>query len=267
MSLLFVGYDLEKMNWKSIRAMSKKKGEEVDEADDFSIVDKGIFSIADSAITSSAGTKTLLTGFRKVYDMEIKLWKPDFYPDGSFNDYFHIYQKVPFILGFAGSTLVAQHIMNSISGHLEELRISCEETVQGEPIKYKINLPCEHNLVANPSMLTLWDDDTFLDRDFENLLSGDYISNAIEHSINHALESAKKHRLCMKEFQQMYTEIFCGFYCPTLKKHQIYIYRMQSKIEENSFEVFTKKEQLKKDDIAVLGMRNRFEEKVNEIFF
>ncbi|MBP9491243.1 MAG: hypothetical protein KBE77_07310 [Aliarcobacter sp.] len=64
----------------------------------------------------------------------------------------------------------------------------------------------------------------------------------------------------------MYTDIFCGFYCPVLKEHQIYIYRMQSKFEEGILEVYTKKEKLNKNEIAVFGMRKRFEEKVKEIF-
>lgn len=266
MSLLFIGYDFEKMNWKSIKQMSKKEWEKTDDKNDFRIIDKGIFAIADSAITTSGGTKTLLTGFRKVYDMEVKLWKPCFYPDGSFNDYFNVYQKVPLIVGFAGSTLVAQHIINSISGHIEHLKISCDETKQGESIKYIINLPCEKNIVANPSIITLWDEDTFLDSDFIDLLSGDYISNAIEHSINHALVSAKKHRLDENEFNQMYTDIFCGLYCPVLKEHQIYIYRMQSKFEEGVLEVYTEKEKLNKNEIAVLGMRKRFEKKAKTTF-
>lgn len=127
MSLLFVGYDFEKINWKEIKKIGKKEAEEVDEKDDISLHYKGIFSIADSAITSSGGSKTLLTGFRKVYDMKAKLYKPDFAPDGSFRSYSYIYTELPFIVGFAGSTLVAQHILNSISGHLENLEISFTE--------------------------------------------------------------------------------------------------------------------------------------------
>lgn len=266
MSLLFVGYDFEKINWNSIKQMFKKEGEEVEEKDDFQIVDKGIFSIADSAITSSAGTKTLLTGFRKVYDMEVNLWKPSFYPNGSFNDYFNIYQKVPFILGFAGSTLVAQHIMNSISGHLEHLEISCKEREGYEQIEYIITLPCEKNIVKNPPVYTEWDESTFLERDYENLLSGEYISYAIEHSVNHALKSARQHRLSQEEFNQMYTDIFCGFYCPILREHQIYVYRMKSKLEDGIFEVYTEKEKLDNGDIAVLGMRNSFEEQAKSVY-
>lgn len=266
MSLLFVGYDFEKMNWKSIKQMIKDESDNDTEEDDFRIIDNGIFAIADSAITTLGGSKTLLTGFRKVYDMKANLWKPSFYPNGSFNNYFNVYQEVPFIVGFAGSTLVAQHIINSISGHLEDLKISYEEREEYGPVKYIINLPCEKNMLENSPMLTQWDDNTFLNSDFENLLSGKFISNAIEHSINHALKSARKHRLSEEEFKQMYTDIFCGFYCPVLKEHQIYIYRMKSKLENDVYEVYTEKEKLKKNDIAVLGMKNRFEQKVKDVF-
>ena len=41
---------------------------------------------------------------------------------------------------------------------------------------------------------------------------------------------------------------------------------MQSKFEEGILEVYTKKEKLNKNEIAVFGMRKRFEEKVKEIF-
>jgi len=267
LSLLFVGYDFEKMNWKTIKQMFGNEGEEINDKDDIRIIDKGIFAIADSAITTLGGTKTLLTGFRKIYDMKAILYKPNFAPDGSFRNYSYIYHELPFIVGFAGSTLVAQHIINSISGHLEKLEITyLEKARYDEPIQYTIVLPCQENLLKNPPMYTQWDDDTFLDSDFENLLSGEYISNAVEHSINHALKSAKQHRLCIEEFKQMYTEIFCGFYCPFLNEHQIYIYRMKSKFEDGIFEVYTEKEKLAKDDIAVLGMRSRFEKKVKKAF-
>jgi hypothetical protein len=41
---------------------------------------------------------------------------------------------------------------------------------------------------------------------------------------------------------------------------------MQSKFDETSFEVFTKKEKIGKNDIVVLGIRNRFEEKAKKAF-
>lgn len=57
MSLLFVGYDIEKINWKFAREMLKEDGEEVDNKDDIKIIYKSIFAIADSAITILDGKK------------------------------------------------------------------------------------------------------------------------------------------------------------------------------------------------------------------
>ena len=103
MSLIIVGYDYEIFYDKKM--------------------DDGIFAIADSAITSHQGGRTILNGFRKVYELEAKIWKPNITMNGDFMGYFNTYSTNPFIVGFAGSTLTAQHILNGITGHLEKLKI------------------------------------------------------------------------------------------------------------------------------------------------
>jgi hypothetical protein len=119
MSLVIAGYDYE-MLWDSK-------------------MDDGIFAIADSAITSHQGGKTILNGFRKVYELEAKVWKPNFTPDGYFRNYLDIYTTSPFIVGFAGSTLTAQHILNTITGHLEKLKISYIERKMQKPFNITSN--------------------------------------------------------------------------------------------------------------------------------
>lgn len=254
MSLLFVGYESEKISFSRSGNAAPYYYE------------KGIFAIADSAITSYQGTKTLLTGFRKIYDLEAKVWEPYFSPDGYFGGYSHVFTKSPFIIGFAGNTLVAQHILNSISGHMEQLKISYEEREPSESIKYTIKLPCEKNLLINRPGLTLWDEDTFLQSDYKDLLTGEFISDAVEHSINHAIFSAREHRLDQEEFDQMFTDIYCGVFCPVKKEHQIYIYRMKRRIEDGVLIAYTEKDFLKKDEIAVLGMRKQFEADAQQVY-
>lgn len=263
MSLLFVGYEFEKVDFSDI---GDTLGIEVDPEPYFA--DKGIFAIADSAITTFQGGKTLLTGFRKIYDFEAKLWKPSFSPAGDFAGYSYIYSKCPYLIGFAGNTLVAQHILNSITGHLEHLKISCVERdlPSADEIQYSINLPCEKNILVSPSIPTQWGDDTFMNKDFVDLLTAEYISDAIEHSINHALSSARQHRLDQNEFNQMYTDIFCGVFCPKEHEHQIYIYRMKTKMEDGILIPYTEKKLLNKDSLGVLGMRNEFESEANTLF-
>lgn len=63
------------------------------------------FFAADSTITNPA--ETLLSGFRKIYPVSVKLWEPDF-ARGMFRDYSAVYQETEIALGFAGSTLTAQ---------------------------------------------------------------------------------------------------------------------------------------------------------------
>jgi len=247
MSLVIAGYDYE-MLWDSK-------------------MDDGIFAIADSAITSHQGGRTILNGFRKVYELEAKIWKPNFTPDGYFRNYLDIYSIHPFIVGFAGSTLTAQHILNSITGHLKKLRISYVDREMQAPIKYNIVLPCEKNLLISPPIPTSYDETTFLDSDYENLVTGELIAEFVEHSVNHALKSASSYKLSMKEFQSMYTDIFCGVWCPQKRQHEIYIYRMKSKRnEEGTLYAYTEKVYLNQNEIAVLGMRKDFEKEAQSIY-
>lgn len=232
-------------------------------------MDDGVFAIADSAITTNQGKTTLLNGFRKVYELETKVWKPNFTPDGSFRNYLDIHYKQPILVGFAGSTLTAQHILNSITGHIEKLRISyIEKSMYNEPIQYTILLPCEKNPLISPPIPTTWDDETFLDKDYENLMTGKLIAEFVEHSINHSLKSVSQYKLDMQEFNSMHTDIFSAIWCPVKQEHEIYVYRMKSKknVDGFGFIAYTEKEYLPKDKLAVLGIRTRCEKKAQQIY-
>lgn len=264
MSLIFVGYDTEEVDlsqWGQTNEIQSINAEPF-------IADKGIFAISDSAITTNEGKKTLLTGFRKIYDITAKLWEPSFSPGGDFTGYHHIHSRYNIIVGFVGSTLVAQHILNGITGHLEHLKISCKKRPVNslQKIEYIVNLPCEDNVLVHPPMLTQWDETTFTPRDFEGLITGKFLAHAIEHSINASIRSAREHRLDYEEFKQMYTDIFCGVYCPISREHQVYIFRMKAKEEDGVMIAYTEMEKLSKNDIAVLGMRLDFEQDAKEIF-
>ncbi len=218
----------------------------------------GLFAIADSAITSHQGGRTLLNGFRKVYEMEASLWKPYFMPDGAFRDYLNVYQKREFFIGFAGSTLTAQHILNSISEHLGNLRISYDREDGNGAIKYKVIQHCQENPLASPEA-SYWDDDTFTDRDFDGLLTGAVIAEFVEYSINNALRSASKYKLSMDEFQAMHTDLVCGTWCPYAKRHELYLFRMKSmQGEDGVLFAYTEKQFVEAGEVAVLGMNNRF---------
>ena len=220
----------------------------------------GLFVVADSAITSHAGGRTLLNGFRKIHRLEAKLWKPYFQPNGSFSGYREVYETRPLFVAFAGSTLTAQHILNSITTHLSELRISCEKEYVNDAIQYNVIRSCQKNPLSPEGTPVEWDNNTFLNRDFERLLTGEVIAKTIEYSINDALQSASRYKLSMDEFNAMHTELVSGVWCPVSKRHELYVYRMASKPgDDEALVAYTQKELVPETEVAVLGMRKMFE--------
>ncbi|WP_146612683.1 hypothetical protein, partial [Paracoccus sediminilitoris] len=227
---------------------------------------RGIFVAADSAITSGAEKRTLLNGFRKVYEVEAVLWKPDFTPGNNFLGYRNIFSRQKGFIAFAGSTLTAQHILNVINVHMENLRITCVWDPERERHIYMAARDCQRNILRDEQN-AIWGEDTFTDNDFIGILSGDVVSNCIEHSINVALKSAAQYKLSMEGFREMHTELISGFWCPVHNRYELYVYRMLSKRDENDALVpYTKKELVKDNQVVVLGMRRDFEERAQVIF-
>jgi hypothetical protein len=220
----------------------------------------GLFVVADSAITNHTNGRTILNGFRKTHSIEVKLWKPHFTPDGSFRDYNEVHETNNTFLSFAGSTLTAQHIINSITTHLQSLRISFKRHERDHSIIYTAIRHCQPNPLHTPSQVSHWDDDTFLNRDFEGLLTGELIAETIEYSMNDALKSASRYKLDIEEFQAMHTEIVAGVWCPVKKRHELYVYRMDNKRGEDGVLIpFTVKSLVPTNEVVVLGMRKEFE--------
>lgn len=227
----------------------------------------GLFVVADSAITSHAGGRTLLNGFRKVHCLEAKLWKPYFMPDGSFRDYLNVYETRPLFVAFAGSTLTAQHIINSITEHLSNLRISYERENGDGEIRYNVIRHCQRNPLSSDLTASYWDDDTFLNRDFEGLLTGNVIANTIEYSMNDALRSAIRYKNSQEDFNAMYTEIVAGVWCPVSNRHELYVYRMLNKTgDDGALIAYTQKALVPQAEVAVLGMRKTFENLAQDRF-
>lgn len=226
----------------------------------------GLFCVADSAITSHRGSRTLLNGFRKIHFLEAKLWAPEFYPDGSFNTYLNVHETRNLFIAFAGSTLTAQHILNTITEHLSSLRISYTRKEDTGRIQYCVIRHCQKNPLNGPEP-AYWEDDTFLREDFENLLTGKIISEIIEHSMNHALRSAASYKLSLEEFNSMRTEIVAGFWCPVSRCHELYVYRMLSKQgDDGVLSAYTEAALVPPDEVVVLGMRTEFDQNAQLAF-
>jgi len=80
----------------------------------------------------------------------------------------------------------------------------------------------------------------------------------VHHSVNAALSSAKNYKLDEKSLEEMRTDIALGVTCPTNGSEHLFTYRMKWDVRQGKIEVFAEMDELKPDQIAVLGMR-RFE--------
>jgi hypothetical protein len=217
---------------------------------------RGLFAVADSAITSPDG-KTLLSGFRKVYPVPIKLWKPTFIQE-SFKTYQNVYWETEAFLAFAGSTLTAQHYMNAVDEHLANLRITCFPN--DGPIRYRVGLLCESkdNPLFKPN--TYWGEDTFVDRDFDGLLTDEVIVDTVQHSLEAAVRSARGYKLDEREFHSLLTHFAFGFRSPEAGgEYRLYQFDMETEQDpEGLMQVRVRRKSVSPGQVAVLGMRGEF---------
>jgi hypothetical protein len=249
MTLVVLGHNFEKgFSWGS---------------EDAGMVPNGLFAASDSAITSNGAT--LLGGFRKVYSVPIKIWKPYFLGQ-DFHSYRDVHHESECFIAISGSTLTAQHVLNSISEHLSKLRISYERPESyGQPGRYIVIRHCQKNILHEDG--TQWSEYTFTPNDFIDIENAEAVAVNIEYSINEALKSARKYKLDENSLIAMYSEFAAGVYCPVTQKHKLYTYRMdKKKNSEGVYEVFAEKEEVQTGNISVLGMRQRFEEEAQQIF-
>ncbi|WP_097107488.1 hypothetical protein [Nitrosomonas ureae] len=185
-----------------------------------------------------------------------------------FRDYQEVHIETGCFIAFSGSTLTATHALNTITEHLAKLQISYKSSRESSyPGEYIVQRHCEYNELKNSPGVVLWDDDMFLPKHFEGLLSYEFIASTIEHSINVALKSAKKYRLSREELDLMSTDFAAGIYCPRRESHHIFVYRMKERQNEDGLiEVFTEGEEVSEDQVAVLGMRKQFEARAQNIY-
>lgn len=256
MTLVIAGHNLEK-KYSYASAWTN---------DEVKLNQSGLFVATDSAITKplSHGYKTLLGGFKKTYSIPIKIFEPYF-----LGEYFHSYINPCYeglcFIAIAGSTLTAQHVMNSITEHLGNLRVTHVRDQFGLG-KYTVIRHCQKNPIEERAGIDQWDEDMFLSSDIEPIITADVIINNIEYSILESLTSAKRYQLDQDDFNSMYTEFAAGAYCPVSKVHKLYTFRMKLELNtEGIYEIALLKEEIPWNKVAVLGMRSTFEQRAQEV--
>lgn len=237
MTLIVAGYTLE----------NSSQGES-------SNFDRGLFVSADSNITQS--NVVLVQGFRKVYEVSIRVKALSFCGEW-FNGYRGYRKEHKAFVAFAGSSLVAQHIMNSIQNHLDELYPTFEN---GE---YKLVMSCEKD---KHLIQTDYSQDMFLDSDLDILVTADYLSKVVEHSISAVITYANGKGQMAKLFSAYQAEFIFGIQCPVTREYFLYEFEIVEDSEGMYSKAVVKSQKIEKGKVAVIGMKKEFKSGAQDAF-
>lgn len=218
---------------------------------DISDYEDGLFAVADSNITS--GRTVLVSGFKKVVEIPIRVKGLNFL-DEYFNGYRGIRHETGCFVAFAGSTLVAQHILNSIKNHLDELY----PTYNGED--YELAMTCEKHKHLKSIDYSV---DMFLEQHLDCLLTGELISNVVCHSIKAVLEQAKRHDGMKERFSAFQAEFILGVQCPVSRQYELYEFYI---LPDSERLARVEKVPIPKGKVAVIGKRDQFSKEAQSAF-
>jgi hypothetical protein len=213
----------------------------------------GLFAASDTSITE--GNTILVSGFKKVIEIPIRAHRPVF--NGEMSNGYHGFRYAGFcFLAFAGSTLVAQHFINSITNHLGNLYPVLDAEI------YRLAMPCEEELHLRRGGGD-YDDSMFLDSDLDPLLTAEFVCGVVRHSIQACLERAKKHDGMKRIFRAFSTDFILGIRCPLSHEYHLYQYNL---VQSQNGEVDVLVSETLRDAVAVIGMPQRFSLEAQECF-
>lgn len=219
----------------------------------------GLFAIGDSAITS--GTRTLLSGFKKVYPIPIKLWKPTI-TGGQSKGYSLVYQEQEGFAAFAGSTLTSQHYLNSVVEHLSNLRISSEED---GPFQLQVKWICQANPILDDTIR--WGENLFVQDEYRKLLTEELIVATVQHALEAAVRSAKRYKLDEKSFNLLLNEFAFGFRNPQdASQFCLYHFFMTREQVDLMAQVKVNRRKIGSQELIVLGMEKDFGASARQAF-
>lgn len=249
-------FDLEQVEVKSDLTQDLEIAEQV-RSDDCWIVD-GIYFVADSAIT--IGDKTLLNGFKKIHKIAGAVWKP-LMSGGQFRGYFDKEFEFSVAIAFAGNTLSAQHYMNVISNHLENLRMTILNGYY--PFEYDVILDCQRNPIMHRGLII--DEDGLNWTDCRKYVSADRIANIVKHSIEHGLESAREYKLDENDFKSLVTEMILAVKCPFDGEYYLYQYTMEPVKIEGISNLRVVDKRIGTNELAIIGRKTDFSAEAQNI--
>lgn len=245
MTLIVAGHTLEQLDFEGIK----------------SVHGRGTFFASDSSITQKG--EVLVNGYKKVYEIPIRVNGVNLLGNW-FNGYHGFIYEDGCAIAFAGSTLVSQHIMNSIRNHLGELKPTYRDD------KYQLAMPCErHKFIGQHC-----DGDMFKRSDYgpNYLLSAAFIAGVVQHSIQAVLDRASEHKGMKKNFTAYQAEFVLSVRCPLTSKYHIYQYDIVPGPDDgdgsnaDSIPAVAQMAEIPEGKVAVIGMREFFEKEANDAF-
>lgn len=146
-------------------------------------------------------------------------------------------------IAFAGSSLVAQHLINSMTNHLGELYpVFCNGS-------YQLAMPCEKNKHLKQAD---YDNSMFLDCHLDSLLTAELVSNVVFHSIETVLKHAQQFVKMSQYFSAYQAEFILGVQCPQTRIYHIYQYEI---VPDQKLGAKVDVVEVMKDDLAVIGAK------------
>lgn len=203
--------------------------------------EEGIYFATDSHITQN--NQILVKGFKKVIEVPVRVKDLNFCGEW-FNGYLGNRHQGICTVAFAGSSLVAQHLINSMKNHLGELYPTFRDG------RYEIVMSCERNKHLRQAD---YDDCMFLDRHLDSLLTAKLVSRVVCHSIEAVLEHARGFGKMSQLFSAYQAEFILGVQCPQTRDYHIYQYEI---LPDQELGAKVEMVEIMKRDLAVIGAKN-----------
>lgn len=230
--------------------------------------DGTIIFCGDSLITTKANGSTvkLTSLFRKIIPLEIIVRVPEIDPSGKIINYIESLCQHRCMIAFAGSTLVSQHIINSIQGHLKQIKYTYDSGTYDysegctKGAGYKLIMGCENNKSVEE---TYWNKDMFADpvKNANELINKNFLRNVFNHCIQKTMNEFYIN--INEEFNPEWfaSDFIVALSCYETKKNHLFTFKM----EFNESEVNLIEQEININELAIIGI-SRYSEEINQAY-
>lgn len=222
----------------------------------------------DSLITTrSNGISVKLTSsFRKIIPLEIIVRVPEFSPDGKITRYVDTTSWHRCMIAFAGSTLVSQHIINNIQGHLRRIKYTYDSGEYNysegrqNGAHYKLIMNCEDNKKVES---TYWDEDVFNvpSESANDLLDKAFLIELFRHCIQDVMDKFYLNTSGSFESEWFASDFIVAFSCYKTKRNHIITLKMN--FHESAVNLVV--EEIDINELAIIGI-SRYNKVINDSY-